>query len=814
LWASSQQDPLSSAYNLAVRFRFVGKLNLPTLERAFNDLIQRHETLRTTFAVVDNEPVQVVSPSLTVQVPVIDLRSLAESERTARADQLAGSEARRPFDLAKGPLIRATLLCIKDEEHILLISVHQITCDCWSTGLLSKELGPLYDAACQGIPSNLPALPIQYGDFAVWQKQWLAECDLGDQLAYWTRQLADLPPLEVPTDKPRPAKKTANSHIESVLLPKPLTDALKDLSHREGCTFFMLSLATLKILIQRHARQNDVYVGTITAGRSRVELEPLIGRFINSLIVRTHLDGDPSFLQHLAQVRTRVLEALDHRDLPYELVLEALAPKPDPSRHPLFQINFVHQRAFMKPLETAGISLTPIPSKAAGAIYDLYFFMVERAEGWRFSCEYNTDLYEIGTIQRMLTEYQGILESVAADPSQRISQLGTTASHIPRANTQAQFEIHNKPSFEDPRDHLEARVARVWEQVLGGRKLSVTADFFDEGGHSVLAARLLANIEQEFGKKLPFATLLRAPTIRGLAARLRSDGIDARQEQVHEIQPEGSRTPFFVVTSQPPLYRPLSRLLGDEQPTLGLTVPEFRALPEAFTIHDVAANLLEAMREVQPAGPYYLGGWCVSGIIVYEMAQQLRAQNETVPLLAIFDAQSPPYARELKALRATFPTNLYFRTEKLVHWCRKAVQSHPKETAAYAWQRIRGWEAACRRRVGKLVHPNRPEPPPDDLTRLVHRLHDAVLAYEPKPYDSPVVLFRSRVLQSGRYRDPLLGWGDYARAGLDVVETPGEHGDMFKDPTVAMLAEKLAQYLPKSAALTNEPVDPATHIRG
>ncbi len=804
IWDAVAQEPNSPAYNLAVRFRLVGTLNRAALEQSFNEIVRRHETLRTTFAMRDGAPVQIVHPSLRLPLPVTDLRTVPEADRSTRAEALTLEEARRTFDLGKGPLLRTRLLQMADEEHILLVTVHQIACDCWSTGLITQEIGPLYDAYCQGKVSPHTELSIQYGDFAVWQKQWLAECSLEPELSFWKQRLADLTPLEIPTDRPRPPKKTWSSHIESVVLPKDVTNALQDYSHRAGCTFFMLSLAALKVLIHRETGQNDVYVGTITAGRTKVELEPLIGRFINPLVVRCDLSGSPSFDDFLSQVHDRVLEALEYREVPYELVLDALAPKPDPSRHSLFQINFVHQRAFLRPLEVSGITMTPIPSKSAGSIYDLYFFMVERKEGWRFSCEYNTDLYDATTISRLLAEFQTILHGIAANPSQPITRLTRTGAatpkvprfHVPPALI-AGTSSKKPPTI--PQDDTERRLLKVWQNVLGDRVTSTTADFFDEGGHSVLAARLLSQVEREFGKKVSFAMLLRAPNIRALATRLRDGETSVRREQVHEIQPRGTRTPLFIVTSQPPMYRPLSHRLGLDQPTLGLTVPELRALPDHFTIADVAANLIEAMREVQPHGPYYLGGWCVSGILVYEMAQQLRAHDERMSMLAIFDAQCPPYSKRLSAIRTNYPAKLYFKGEKLLHWLKKSWRVGPRAAAGLGWEKMRGAQNSWRRKLAAWLHPDMREPLADDLGRLVNQLHAAVTAYEPQPYDSPMVLFRSRELQSGRYRDPNLGWAEFAQGGLDVTETPGEHGDMFLEPTVEILANKLVMYLTDSA---------------
>ena len=327
-----RQDPGSPAYNLAIRFRLRGPLNHAAMAQAFNEILRRHESLRTVFAFDDGIPVQVVAPAVTIDVPVVDLAALSEEERLERAEKLASEEAGRRFNIAKGPLFRAVLLRLADSDHMLLITLHQTVSDCWSTGILTHELGPLYAAACQNTASGLPELPIQYGDYAVWQEQILEhDRSFDDQLAYWRGKLAELPALEIPPDKPRRAKKTSSGDIRSVVLPRMMTEHLKHLAHREGCTFFMLSLAALKVLIQRHALRNDIYVGTMTAGRSRVEMEPLIGRFINPLIIRSNLSDVPTFRTHLGRVRDTVLESLENRDVPYEQVAQMLRSRRIPA---------------------------------------------------------------------------------------------------------------------------------------------------------------------------------------------------------------------------------------------------------------------------------------------------------------------------------------------------------------------------------------------------------------------------------------------------------------------------------------------------
>jgi amino acid adenylation domain-containing protein len=422
-WYLDQLRPGNPAYNIAVRFRLQGRLRVQVLERALNEIVRRHEALRTTVALAEGVPVQVITPRLYILLERDDLREGSDQDRRQRAEIATADEAHRPFDLTTGPLIRARLLRLEDEEHILLVTVHHIVADGWSIGVLTDELGTLYGAYSRGQASPLPELPLQYADFAVWQKQWLETIRLEEQLEYWTRQLSSLPSLEIPTDRPRPPTQAFAGAIESLLLPAELTAGLAVLSNQEKATPFVILLAAFQVLLQRYSGQNDVFVGSVLAGRARVELEPLIGLFVNPLVFRTDLAGDPPVIELLARVRESVVGAFANQNIPFEHVVDAIQPKRDPSRHPVFQINFLYQRDFVQPFHAEGLTLTAIPSLSPGSIFDLNFFLVERAEGLRASCEYNPDLYESDTIRRLLTHFQTLLEGIIADPKRRISEL-------------------------------------------------------------------------------------------------------------------------------------------------------------------------------------------------------------------------------------------------------------------------------------------------------------------------------------------------------------------------------------------------------
>jgi len=434
-WGLDRLNPGNPTWSVPVRFRLQGPLDPSRLERAFNHIVGRHEVLRTTFTVVDERPAQVIKPTLHIQVPVIDLRHLPKPDRDAEVDKLSFKEARWRFDLATGPLFRVTLLRVEDNEHVMLVTPHHSIVDYISIGLTSNELGLIYEADGRGVEPVLPELKIQYGDYAIWQREQSETPTVQKELAYWKEQLKDLPLLEFPTDRPRAASPTFDATITSLLLPVALTDRVRDIGNREGVTFFNTLLAALGVLMCQYTGQTDFGAGTQVAGRTSVEIEPLIGPFINTVVLRLNLAGNPSFSEWMARVQEIGLESLANQNVRFEQVLRELRPTDYPSAHTLFRLNFICQRDPVKPQEFAGIKLTVIPSKSQGALYDLNIFLVLRNEGWRLACEYNTDLYDAGTITALLGDFKSLLENIVQNPNRPLSELPVSESAARKRRT-------------------------------------------------------------------------------------------------------------------------------------------------------------------------------------------------------------------------------------------------------------------------------------------------------------------------------------------------------------------------------------------
>jgi len=422
-WLLDRLEPGNASLNVAVRWRLEGQVSTTLLEQAWLKIIERHEVLRTVFLEVDSVAVQRVLPLSLFKLAEIDLSNLPEDQQQIEGDRIGVIEARAPFDLLTGPLVRAALLRFSPTVAVILVTTHQIVSDGWSIGVMAREMGLIYQALSRNEPVLLEELPLQYADYSMWQLEWLRVRGTDAETAYWTRQLANVKPFKVLPDRPRPAVPTTNGAIVSIVLPRELTNRAQVLSGEHGATLFATALAALAATLSRYTGQDQIVVGTQVSDRDQVELEGMIGQFVNSLILRNDLAGDPPFTELIERVRDTVGQALEHRHIPIERLLSMVKGERSGVHSALISVNFIFQRTFIQNVDYGDFRLIDMPSLPAGAIYDLNFFMVERPDGWRFSCQYNTDQFEPETAPRLLRYVQRILENVVEQPESRISAL-------------------------------------------------------------------------------------------------------------------------------------------------------------------------------------------------------------------------------------------------------------------------------------------------------------------------------------------------------------------------------------------------------
>ncbi|HEX8178803.1 MAG TPA: condensation domain-containing protein [Pyrinomonadaceae bacterium] len=426
LWFIDQLQPGSIFFNIRGGFRMEGQLDCAALAAALTEIVRRHEALRTTFTARDGQPFQLIAPAQEFQLPLVDLSKLDAAARDGELQRLLAEDARRPFDLARGPLLRATLIRLAAAEHVVLYALHHIVADGWSTPILMREVAVLYAAFAQGRPSPLPELPIQYADYAQWQHAWLTGAELERQLAYWRRQLADAPALmPLATDRPRPAAQTYRGAVRRQHLSAALSTAVRELCAREGTTPFMTLLAAFMVLLRRYSGQGDIVVGAPLANRNRVELEGLIGLLANPVSLRARLADDDSFRALLRQVREVTLGAYDHQELPFQQLVDELQLERSLSYHPLFQVSFTLEQSTAQgqAQELPGLRISPLELPSETVQLDLVLHMVDAGPTLFGDWQYSTDLFDAQTIAGFAADFELLLEQVVKQPAAPLAEL-------------------------------------------------------------------------------------------------------------------------------------------------------------------------------------------------------------------------------------------------------------------------------------------------------------------------------------------------------------------------------------------------------
>ena len=428
LWFLHQLDRTGSTYNVPLTFVLKGRLEVEALEWGLNQVIQRHEILRTTVGVIAGQACQVIAPELAVSIRRIDLRFLPESQRQPEMLRKAIEEARKPFDLAHGPLLRVTLIQVEEEKFFLVLCLHHLVFDEWSQEVLFREWSQFHQAYLTGMPASLPDMPIQYADYVVWQRGRLQHEVHQAQLSYWKEKLASAPKvLTLPLDHLRTASLSFRGAFQRRQLPSNLVEGLRRLAQSEGTTLFMAYLAAYQVLLFETSRQEDILIGTPMANRQRPELENLIGYLLNTLVLRANLSGDPDFRQVLKRVRQTVLEAFEHQDLPFDQLVRELKPQRDPSRHPLFQVAFVLLPATLQRLQLSGLEAQSMRLDYGWSKFDLTLFMIESDSGMTAGLEYCVDLFDPSTIERLLDRFLALLEVLLANPDHPISVITSSS---------------------------------------------------------------------------------------------------------------------------------------------------------------------------------------------------------------------------------------------------------------------------------------------------------------------------------------------------------------------------------------------------
>lgn len=786
-WLLSKFAPGSAAFHMPACVRLIGPLSEKALGESFHALISRHEILRTTFDEIDGKLCQIISPTDTLFLDVVNFPPSLGGEIDDDLEELMREEVQSPFDLQAGPLFRAKLFRLGAEDHALVVTLHHIIADGWSHNIFQQELWSIYEALVQGKNSGLSPLSIQYGDFVAWQNEWLLSNVAGEHLAFWRKQLSEpLKIVDFPTDHAPSNRVYPKSGLETLLLPDDLTRSLKLRSQSENVTMFMLLMAGFAMLLSRYADQTEIIVGSPVANR-RTETEMLIGPFAGPVAIQVELSGDPKLREVLAQVQEVILNSLNHAELPFEVLLQELKVRSVNGRNPLFQFYFFYQTAFLQPRQLQTLNITPMPTFALGTPFEMQLGIIERAEGVRLQLEYNANLFEQPTIRRVLNDYRNILQVMLDHPDQHLSQL--IISDRPKW-TSAETAHPSDSEESAPRNDTEKRLVKLWEELLDVQQIGIHQNYFDLGGNSLLAVRLFTRISQEFNTNLPLSTLFQAQTVAVLADVLTSKPGEGNWSPLVAIQPNGSRPPFFCIHGgggNVLIYRALSQHLGLDQPFYGLQSQGLDGRRALLTrIEDMAELYVREVRRVQPHGPYFLGGYCMGGTVALEMAQRLTAEGEKVALLGMFDTVNWSRVR-----RNSLYDKLSYQVQRLVFHCLNFGLLDFKDKIKFIQEKLtvlrsrtsvwRGWLG---NKIGSVSE--------SALLARIWQVNDqAILSYVPKPYPGTITDFRP-VKQYSQYVGPDKDWTQLARE-QQIVELRVYPAGMLLEPFVKDLALALRE---------------------
>ena len=683
-WILDQLNPGNPALNVAVRWEIRGAFKASTIEAAFRKVIQRHEILRTRFIERDGQPYQQAVDRIDFRMSVIDLRSMPAEQRQTRILSIGEETAQAPFDLDTPGLFRVSLLMAENDRGFLLITAHQSCFDGWSIRVLGREVGEIAAAIDAGRTPTLPELPLQYGDYALWQQEYLQSYGFETEKTFWRERIAGAPYFEVTPDHPRGPVKTNHGNILSVAQPVAFGERMDAAARAHRVSQYSYGAAIVSAMLYRLTNAPTVMFGSQVAGREHTDLEDLIGVFINNLVLRFDFASDTTFTQHIHSVSETVEGALNHQRMPFNKLVELINPVRDPSRNPLISVNFNLQKAFLEDHRYGGFELISAPSQSPGVIYDLSFIMVGRPNGWRMSIEYNADLFETSTIEALLKLWQDAYEVALKNPEATLSSLTIPERQVagaPRSVAAAGGASDTHTSEETPAAKKMLALAALWQDVLAVPQVRPQDDFFALGGHSLLALRLLSAVREKFHVKATLELLFKKPTLQAFAAAIfetadpEAFSPPAVSNPWELISCKHGTGPATVYTlNHPFLYYRLANELPDTVSVQNVNMfnADLNNGVAQLSLQDIARFAIDAMQIQAGSGPVAVVGLCVNGTLAMEVTRQLREKGTEVSFTAIIDTWAPGYFKTLPK-RVQKRWNRERRVKRLAYFVKKIL---------------------------------------------------------------------------------------------------------------------------------------------
>lgn len=794
-WILDQLNPGNPALNVAVRWEIRGTFKVSTLEAAFRKVIQRHEILRTRFIEKGGRPFQQAVSDVNFKMSVIDLRGMAPEQRQARILSIGEETAQAPFDLSIPGLFRLTLLMAENERGYLLITAHQSCFDGWSIRVLGREVGEIAAAIDAGRMPALPELPLQYGDYALWQQEYLQSYGFETEKTFWREKLVGAPYFEVTPDRPRGQVKTSRGDILSIVQPAAFTDRMDTAARAHRVSQYSFGAAVLSAALHRLTRAPTVLFGSQIAGREHSDLEDMIGVFINNLVLRFDFGSDVSFAEHIRAVGEAIEGTLNHQRMPFNKLVELVNPVRDPARNPLISVNFNLQKAFLEDRRYGGFELISSPSQSPGVIYDLSFIMIGRPTGWRMSIEYNADLFDPRTIESLLQLWKNAYEIALDRPKAPLSSLVAPQRH--EASLPKTAAVDDVVASRAPRDTRMETLAEIWKDVLQVSQIRPDDDFFALGGHSLLALRLLSEVRSKFDATPTLQLLFKQPTFAGFASAIfdADEAAPAGQKAVNPWElvtcKHGTGNGAVYTLNHPFLYYRLANELPENVSVHNVNMfhADMKSGLDRLSIEEIASHAIDAMQIDKSIGRIAIVGLCVNGILALEVQRQLHEKGIDVGITAMIDAWAPGYFASLPK-REQKLWNRERRRKRLAYFTKKLLARRIRLI-----DYLKEFEISLRLlklfgvRAGQYTAE---EETNESVTQL---LVGAARRYKaPQTKDPTIVLLRSSATHL-RARKLRFGWGDAVADDCMVVDIDGWHEDSLTSNGIRDLAATLSHKL-------------------
>jgi thioesterase domain-containing protein/acyl carrier protein len=643
-WILKPEESDSVAYNYPLPLRIGGLIDSGVLESALQEMVRRHEVFRSSFQLKDGEPFQVIVPARDLRVRQVDLSALRPEAREQLLLNAVKDDANRPFDLRVDVLLRATLIRLTPHDHVLLLVTHHIVCDDWSAGILLDDLFRLYGAAAQGKTSPLPPVTYSYREAQQLSTQ-MQNRETEPGFCFWKQQLRGGQDFyHLAEDHARTTSRICAAAHQRAFLPDEIVQGIRALSQRQRVSPFMVLVGAFQCVLARISNDEDVGIGVCAANRNSTEIEKAIGPFSNRIVLRTDLSENPTFREVLNRVRNVALDAYSHQDVPFGEVVQEIATVRNPDRHPLFQVLMILREIKSSAANIPGLEVRNFPFDAVNTRYDLNVWLcIDESQACEIHLQYNSDLFDGSTMQRILRMYRQVLETMIDNPEGRVFD---AQAQRDSALASAAPVLLLAPSGLPSRDQIENRLQKMWAEILGlsTNSIDIRQEFFELGGDSLKAAQLFARVEREFRTRLTVSTLLEVRTIEALANLIRQGAPQRSTTSLVAVQPSGARPPMFCVhthTGSVLFCRDFPRYMGSDQPIYGLQSQEASGSSPHFSVEQMANRYIEELKGAQPDGPYRLFGYSFGGLVAFEIANQLSVRGDRVCFLGMFNTPAP-----------------------------------------------------------------------------------------------------------------------------------------------------------------------------